>query len=58
VLCGGHAFQSDGQLLVVGGGYGSHVKAIAGYRFDPTSKRWTRTTGSMVHNRWYPTVLT
>jgi Galactose oxidase-like, Early set domain len=59
VLCGGHAFLSDGQLLVVGGGgYGPHVKAIAGYKFNPTSRRWTRTAGSMVHNRWYPTVLT
>jgi hypothetical protein len=59
VLCGGHAFLSDGQLLVVGGGgYGPHAKAIAGYKFNPTSKQWARTTGSMVHDRWYPTVLT
>jgi hypothetical protein len=59
VLCGGHSFLSDGRLLVVGGGgYGPHAKAIAGYKFDPTSRTWARTTGSMVHNRWYPTVLT
>ena len=59
VLCGGHTFLSDGQLLVVGGGgYGPHAKAIAGYKFNPTTRQWTRTTGSMVHNRWYPTVLT
>jgi hypothetical protein len=59
VLCGGHTFLSDGQLLVVGGGgYQAHAKAIAGYRFNPTSRRWTRTAGSMVHDRWYPTVLT
>ena len=59
VLCGGHSFLSDGRLLVVGGGgYGPHAKAIWGYKFDPTSKTWTRTTGSMVHHRWYPTVLT
>lgn len=59
VLCGGHSFLSDGRLLVVGGGgYGPHSKAKWGYKFDPTSKTWTRTTGSMVHNRWYPTVLT
>jgi hypothetical protein len=59
VLCGGHSFLSDGQLLVVGGGgYGPHEKAMWGYRFDPASKQWTRTAGSMVHHRWYPTVLT
>lgn len=59
VLCGGHSFLSDGRLLIVGGGgYGSHSKAKWGYKFNPTSKTWTRTTGSMVHDRWYPTVLT
>ncbi len=59
VLCGGHSFLSDGQLLVVGGGgYQSHSMAKWGYRFDPTTRRWTRTAGSMVHDRWYPTVLT
>src|SRR4030095_13169824 len=51
VLCSGHSFLSDGQLLAVGGGgYGPHAKAIYGYKFDPTSKTWTRTAGSMVHN--------
>lgn len=59
VLCGGHSFLSDGRLLVVGGGgYGPHSKARWGYKFDPTNKTWTRTAGSMVHSRWYPTVLT
>jgi hypothetical protein len=59
VLCGGHSFLSDGRLLVAGGGgYGPHAKAMWGYKVDPTSKSWTRTTGSMVHHRWYPTVLT
>lgn len=59
VLCGGHSFLSDGQLLVVGGGgYGPHHKAKWGYKFRPESKTWTRTAGSMVHERWYPTVLT
>lgn len=58
VLCGGHSFLSDGRLLVVGGGgYGPHEKAKWGYKFDPTSRRWTRTAGSMIHSRWYPTVL-
>jgi hypothetical protein len=59
VLCGGHSFLSDGQLLVVGGGgYGPHSKARWGYKFEPTGKTWTRTAGSMIHERWYPTVLT
>jgi hypothetical protein len=59
VLCGGHSFLSDGQLLVVGGGgYGPHDKAVWGYKFDPLSKEWTRTRGRMMHHRWYPTVLT
>ena len=59
VLCSGHTFMSDGRLLVVGGGgYGPHSRAKWGYKFDPTSQAWTRTTGSMVHSRWYPTALT
>lgn len=59
VLCSGHSFLSDGRLLVLGGGgYGPHSKAKWGYKFDPTSRTWTRTIGSMVHPRWYPTALT
>lgn len=59
VLCGGHSFLSDGRLLVVGGGgYGHNSKAMWGYKFDPGTKTWSRTAGSMVHERWYPTVLT
>lgn len=59
VLCGGHSFLSDGRLLVAGGGgYGPHSRARWGYKFDAITKTWTRTTGSMVHPRWYPTVLT
>jgi hypothetical protein len=59
VLCGGHSFLSDGRLLVAGGGgYGPHHKAMWGYKFDPATREWSRTAGSMAHHRWYPTVLT
>lgn len=59
VLCGGHSFLSDGRVLVVGGGgYGHNSKAVWGYKFDPTNKKWARTADRMVHERWYPTVLT
>ncbi len=59
VLCSGHSFLSDGRLLAVGGGgYGHNSKAVWGYKFDPVTKAWARTSGRMVHERWYPTVLT
>jgi len=59
VLCSGHSFLSDGQLLAVGGGgYGHNGKAVWGYKFNAGTKTWTRTAGRMVHDRWYPTVLT
>jgi hypothetical protein len=59
VLCGGHAFLSDGRLFVAGGGgYGPHHLARWGYKFDPVGKSWSRTAGAMAHDRWYPTVLT
>ena len=59
VLCSGHSFLSDGRLLAVGGGgYGPHSLARWGYKFDPVARSWSRTAGSMPHDRWYPTVLT
>ena len=59
VLCGGHSFLSDGKLLVAGGGgYGPNSRAVWGYKFDADARSWSRTAGRMVHNRWYPTVLT
>jgi len=58
VLCGGHSFLSDGRFMVVGGGgYGPNNKAKWGYKFDPTTKTWSRTANSMSDDRWYPTVL-
>lgn len=59
VLCSGHSFLADGRILAVGGGgYGHNSKAVWGYKFDPASKTWTRTAGRMMHERWYPTVMT
>lgn len=59
VLCSGHSFLSDGRFLAVGGGgYGHNPKATWGYIFNPANKTWVRTAHPMVHERWYPTVLT
>ena len=59
LLCGGHAFLSDGRLLVVGGGGFGPGAATSNqaWKFDPVSKKWTQ-AGNMATRRWYPTVLT
>ena len=44
--------------MVGGGGYGHNGKAKWGYKFDAANRTWARTVGSMMHDRWYPTVLT
>ena len=55
-LCGHHVFLPDGKLLSVGGGgYGPNPAAIAGYKFDPVAKSWSRTSNSMSEAKWYPT---
>ncbi|MDQ3180243.1 MAG: DUF1929 domain-containing protein [Acidobacteriota bacterium] len=57
-LCGHHVFLSDGNLLSVGGGgYGSNPLARWGYKFDPVSRTWTRTSNSMSESKWYPTAV-
>ncbi|MGH8537080.1 MAG: galactose oxidase-like domain-containing protein, partial [Gammaproteobacteria bacterium] len=58
LFCSGHAFLSDGKLLVVGGGGGGPGAATSnqGWRFDPVLRTWTR-TGDMTTRRWYPTAL-
>jgi hypothetical protein len=60
LFCSGHAFLSDGQLLVVGGGGDRNVTpgAVFGFKFDPATRRWTRTAGAMREYRWYPTAVT
>ena len=57
-LCGHHVFLSDGKLLSVGGGgYGPNPLAQWGYKFDPVTNVWTRTTGPMSEAKWYPTAV-
>jgi hypothetical protein len=58
LFCSGHAFLSDGRLLVVGGGGGGPSGVNRAWKFDPVAKTWTKTAGDMTHARWYPTVVT
>jgi len=60
LLCSGHTFLSDGKLLVVGGGgdRNVHTGAVWGFKFNPATREWIRTTGAMSEYRWYPTALT
>lgn len=57
-LCGHHVFLSDGKLLSMGGGgYGPNPLARWGYKFDPVTKTWTRTSNAMSESKWYPTAV-
>ena len=60
IVCCGHSFLSDGQLLAVGGGGlgPGAVTSIQGWKFDPVTEKWTKTAGDMSIKRWYPTALT
>lgn len=58
LFCAGHAFLSDGRLLVVGGGGGGPSGVNRAWKFDPVAKTWEKTAGDMTHARWYPTVVT
>ena len=71
LYCSGHAFLSDGKLLVVGGGgeWGNATNLgkdlRGGYIFDPdlAAESWSHTqdtigTQTRMHqDRWYPTVV-
>ncbi|HEX7779038.1 MAG TPA: hypothetical protein VF424_07365, partial [Vicinamibacterales bacterium] len=57
LFCSGHAFLSDGRLLVVGGG-GAGIgqpSSIEGWKFDPAAETWSKTANNMAYKRWYPT---
>ncbi|EDL62355.1 galactose oxidase early set domain-containing protein [Gimesia maris] len=60
LFCSGHSFLSDGRLLVVGGGGGNPgaASSIQGWKFDPKTIKWTRTSNDMSFQRWYPTLVT
>jgi Domain of unknown function (DUF1929) len=58
LFCSGHAFLSDGRLLVAGGGGGGPSGVDRAYAFDPVAKTWTKTAGNMTVDRWYPTLVT
>jgi hypothetical protein len=66
LFCAGHAFLSDGRLLVVGGGGdGTGPRHNHGWIFDPGGETWSKTAGNgtpnngdMAYFRWYPTLVT
>ena len=60
IVCCGHSFLSDGQLLAVGGGGlgPGAVTSIQGWKFNPATETWNRTAGDMSIKRWYPTAVT
>ena len=57
LFCSGHAFLSDGRLLVTGG----HISEDHGLPdanvFDPATRAWTA-VAPMSRGRWYPTSTT
>jgi hypothetical protein len=60
LYCSGNSFLSDGRLLAVGGGGSSPgvASSIHGWKFDPVTSKWSRTSRDMAFRRWYPTVVT
>jgi PKD repeat protein len=57
VFCSGHAFLSDGRLLVTGGHLGNDRGLPDNTFFNPAAETWSRST-PMARGRWYPTATT
>jgi hypothetical protein len=58
IVCCGHCFLSNGDLLTVGGGGLEEVDAISrAWRFDPINLKWRRMRPIMSYRRWYPTCV-
>ena len=51
LFCSGHAFLSDGKLLVVGGGGTGPDNVNRAWKFDPIAKTWEKTMGDMSYDR-------
>jgi len=57
-FCSGHAFLSDGRLLVTGGHSGTDNLGIkTAYLYDYGTNGWTRAP-DMQNGRWYPSTTT
>jgi hypothetical protein len=57
IFCSGHAFLTNGQLLVAGGHINNWVGLPNAYTFNPLDNSWTRLP-DMNNGRWYPTNTT
>ena len=57
IFCSGHAFLSDGKLLVAGGHVSSWVGLPSAYIYSQFNGTWTQLP-DMNNGRWYPTNIT
>jgi Domain of unknown function (DUF1929) len=57
IFCSGHAFLSDGKLLVNGGHISDQHGIPDANLFDPSTMTWS-SRPSMAYGRWYPTTTT
>jgi len=55
LICSGHAFLSDGTLLVTGGHVTSYEGLNTTYIYNPKNNSWMTGLPKMYGGRWYPT---